>query len=489
MMKGNLALRLAVSAALLGTCASASAVGIGAVAADHLLRFGGATATNGVLRDVFIHATDGICASGVEVYESTINQFAVACTAKTFSSTSFNAISGENIGYIKESNGGSGNGVAPVANQTTLTFLNPAAPTCGVTVSVAPANGLLGFIRHPACTGVQTIAPEVGIADVEGRLLGFTGSGLTPRPLLDIVFGIPVTVNLYRDLQTKQGLPLTDDCSAVPSLNPSQITGMYTGNVFDGTVLGLDAQAINVCRRGNSSGTQAGAKANFSGEGCVANVQPVLGADVGACTASGCTFPTATVNGVVQNFADDLVFAGSSSGEVVECLNARNGVAGDNYGIGVLSTENNALGTNYRFVAISGALPTLQGTASGEYTYFTSNVLNLRSAGGVYSADETAITNYVSAAAGSPSLLDGVNQPFRNGICNGSGVGEASILGDGGVMASSGFLDAFGFPVGHEAPYSGEEVRLNPINTQTRQPLSAINNCQVPVTHPITGAQ
>src|SRR5262245_32933815 len=104
-MNRNSALKIAVSLAMLGASHSVFAVNSSAVAADHLLRIGGATATNGVLRDIFIHGTAGLCAAGtVDVYDGT-NQRMVACTAKTFAPGSpFIAISGENIAYIKESN-------------------------------------------------------------------------------------------------------------------------------------------------------------------------------------------------------------------------------------------------------------------------------------------------------------------------------------------------------------------------------------------------
>jgi hypothetical protein len=96
-----------------------------------------------------------------------------------------------------------------------------------------------------------------------------------------------------------------------------------------------------------------------------------------------------------------------------------------------------------------------------------------------YSTFELAMVNYISDAAGTPSLVGPVNQPFQNGICT-----SATSLGDGGVLASSKYIDAFGFPAGHEAPFSGAEIRANPINTQSKQPLGSINNCQPPLTHP-----
>lgn len=491
-MNRNYVLPLAVSAALMGVSMSASAVPSSAVAADHMLRIGGATATNQVLRDVFLHSTAGICnGTDIQVYEGS-NQRMVACTARTFAAGSpYAAVSGESIGYIKESNGGSGNGTQPVANQTPLTFLNPASPGCTGTTAVPAAGGLFAYTLNTGCANMQSLAPEIGIADVEGKLLGFTGAGLTPIPLLDVVFGVPVSLPLYRALQTAQGLATNDTCGTVPTLTRSQVAALYTGNIFDGTVLvtsGADDGAaidgnlgkpIHICRRGNSSGTQAGAKAFFLNEGCSTNVQPFFTPDVSGCTASGCAWPTATVNGVAQDFRGDLVYAGSGSGQVVQCLNFYGTQASDNFAVGVLSTENTTVGQSYRFVRIDGALPTLESTANGNYQYFTSDVMNLNAGSITYSADETAIYTYISDAAGSPALLDPVNQPFRDGMCS-----SATNLGDGGVLASSKYIDAFGFPVGHEAPFSGAEIRDNPINTQTKQPLGVINNCQPPVTHP-----
>lgn len=495
-MKLNLPVKAAVTAAMLASSVgSAFAV---TPAPDHFLRVGGATATNGVLFDLFLTASVGLCASSVDVYTSTDGadvqtikngaQTQVTCTPKTFSNPAYTALNSGStapnpaIGYNKESTGGSGNGTGVLASGGTLPFLTASAPTCSGSVAVGAAGGLLGYTLHTGCTAAATgVSPEVGIADVEGRLLGYTGSALTAKPLLDVVFGVPVSIPLYRALQTAQGLPTDDSCGSAPSLTRGQIAALYTGVApTSGVFSGLPAKQMHICRRGTSSGTQAGAQAYFLSQGCSADVLAFAPPDSAGQLTNGVTW--ASTAGVSQT-----VFAGSGGGEVQACLTAfsDNPDTENNFAIGVLSTENSPLTTTnaarnkYRFIRVENALPTLQGTANGGYQYFTSNVLNV-SNNIAYSPAETAIYTYWSNAAGDPAVVSPLNVPTRNGICTASG----TTFGDGGVLASSGYIDAFGVPSGYTAPYDGQEVRDNALNTQSKQLVGFINNCQVPVTHP-----
>jgi hypothetical protein len=488
----NFSIKAAIAAAVLASAGSALAA---TPAADHFLRVGGATATNGVLFDVFVNTQAGVCGSDIDVYTNGATavtasvkgnqQVMVTCVAKSNLGPAYGAINGSAIGYNKESNGGSGNGTGALANQTNLAFLNQAAPNCAQTVAMPAAAGLQAYTLHTGCVGLVNQAPEIGIADVEGSLLGYTGSNLSAQPLLDIVFGVPVSLPLYRALQDAQGLATNDSCDSVPSLTRGQIAGLYTGSTSDASILSLDSKPVHICRRGDSSGTQAGAKAYFLGEGCTANVAPFAFPDNPAQKAGGVTWASST--GVSQG-----VFAGSGGGEVQSCLTAFANNSGDDFAIGVLSTENAPLTTadasrnGYRFVKVDGAMPTLQGTANGAYQYFTSNVLNTRN-DAAYSAAETALYAYISSVSGNPQVLAPVNQPYQNGVCQASG----TTFGDGGVLASSSFIDANNgeLPAGYAPPFTGQMVRNEALNTHSRQPRNQINNCQTPIPHQAVGVQ
>ncbi len=499
-MKSNFYVKTAVASALLASVAgTASAV---TPSADNFLRVGGATATNGAVLDLFLNSSVGLCTSNVDVYFSattetdtakyvgvakgSTGQLIVTCTSRAFATDSpYASISSVAIGYAKESSaGGSANGTGAVANQTALPFLSLAnvtsgSPSCAAGQAVSPAGGLLGFTFHKNCSVNDTVAPEIGFADVEGRLLAFTGSGLTSSPFFDVVFGVPVSLPFYRALQTAQGKPTNDTCAAVPSLTKGQIAGLYTGQVYSASVLGLaDTSDIHLCRRGNGSGTQAGAKAYFVGENCAANVLAFTPPAVGD-PANGTTW-----------IAADLAlgaFAGSGGGEVQKCLHAfaNNTTGSGTYAVGVLSTENGPLITSlqadrkdYRFVRINGALPTIQATANGEYEYFTSNLLNTRTATD-YTDQETAIVEYLKASVSNPAIVAAANAGFQGGVCQASG----TVFGDGGVLASAPNAATLTLPAGFGAPFSGQDVRDFPLNTQSKQPSGTINNCQPSLTY------
>ena len=504
----NHLVRLAVGAALAVSAGSALAVDSSTISANNFLRIGGATSTDPVIQGLALNPAAGVCASGgtftVDVYTAT-NQFMVACTAKNFSNTSYSALSGQNIGFIKESNGGSGNGTGALANHTTLAFLNPAAPNCNAGVPVAATATNVAYTLHANCTGflAPAQAPQLGIADVEGRLLGYTGSNLTANPLVDVVFGVPVSLPLYRALQAAQGLAATDACNTVPSLTRAQITALYTGNIYDSTVLvsqltgaALDAsaKAIHICRRGNSSGTQAGTAAYFLNQNCTPAAsapQPFFLPDNSNCTAGGCAWPTQTIGASVVDFRGNLVYAGSGSGQVVNCLDYYGAQASDNYAVGVLSTEFPYVGHNYRFVRVDGAIASVEQTMNGNYSFFTSDVLN--TANDIsYTGIQTAMKNYISQLAGSPNLIIPLQQV--DGVCgpvfDNSNPPVQIVAGDGGIMASSTYLVSLGaYPAGIAPPFTFTEARAFPVNTMTKKPTGAINNCQPPVVDAFSPAE
>ena len=81
-MTNKLLVRVAVGAALASVGVSAFALTPNQVPEANRVYIGGATATDLVLRDVFLSATVGLCQPGtIDVYEGT-NQRAVLCTAR-----------------------------------------------------------------------------------------------------------------------------------------------------------------------------------------------------------------------------------------------------------------------------------------------------------------------------------------------------------------------------------------------------------------------
>jgi hypothetical protein len=505
----SLSIKAAVSAALLASAGSAFA---GTVDTNgNNLRIAGATATNKVLFDTFLSSASGICAAGnVHVYTTQTslgtsfgsNSVVVTCTAKTGFTGQFAVLNGAAVGYSKQGSGGSGEGTGTLAAGTNQTFTSTTG--CGTTSSVSTA-GLLTYTLHPSCP-TTSLEGEVGIADVEGDLLGYTGGGITANPMLDIVFGVPVTKPLYTALQAAQGLTQDDSCANVPTLTAGQISAIYSGQISNASSLlsstaedgsALPNKAIHICRRGNGSGTQASAKAYFLGEGCMTRSGAAFAVgDFGEETFNGNKgkkwtdpLPQAAIDSGYTSFLDYAVFAGDGSGDVVSCLNGFGAKAGDDFAIGVLSTENAPnladATQRYRYVRVDGALPTLEQTANGNYTYFTSNVINVRDTYG-YTGIENALVAYLKNL--SPTVISGINAALPGKICTTSGTGDGTAVGDPGVLVSATYNDVFSPPAGHVAPYTGAEIAAYPVNSQTRQ-VNGLNNCQAPLNHSLPGME
>mgnify|MGYP000464332713 CR=1 FL=1 len=453
----NLTKQLAAAALLtLGCVSAAHAINPASVPAANRVYFGGATATDNILENVLILQTGGVCTAGtIDIYRGT-NQRVIACTA------AIPGLVGQPIAFFKESLGGSGNGTTPVANGTSLQFLdvNNAAFACtsGPTPVAATAT-LNAYTVRTGCTPSIAQVPGAGVADVEPVLLGATPAqigNLTTNGVLGILFNPAVSLNFYRAMQTAQGLALNDLPANVPSLTSAQIRALFTGfyadfSQFDDLTPPADS-TVYVCRRGNSSGTQASFESYFLNQRCVDGVAAFVEPTTTSCLGSGCGWSPA--------FAADAVFAGSGSGDVRACLDARNDAG--SWAISVLSTETTYNNTDrqFRFIRVDGELPTLESVANGRYSFFTENVINRRN--GALNANQSTLVQYLIANLGQPSIIAGINTPF-----------QANAHGDGGVIAVPNFATI----VPNASPVTQAAMRTNPVNSQLRNG----NNCTPPI--------
>lgn len=293
-----------------GCITAAHAINPATVPAANRVYFSGATATDNILENLFLLQTNGVCQAGtIDVYRGT-GQRVIACTA------AIPGLAGQPIAFFKESAGGSGNGVNPVANSTSLNFLDVdnAAFACAAPTTVNAVPPLNGYTNRTGCTPNVARVPAAGVSDVEPKLLGASSAqinNLTTQGVLGIVFNPAVSLNLYRALQTAQGLGATDGPADVPSLTSAQLRGLFTGFYADWTqfddlagVAPADS-AVYVCRRGDSSGTQASFESYLLNQRCVDGVTGIVEASTPACEAGGCVWGA--------GFAADIVFAGSGS--------------------------------------------------------------------------------------------------------------------------------------------------------------------------------
>jgi len=448
------------------------------------------------------------------------------------------------IAFTKEGAAGSGNAFGPVNGTQNITFQDVRNMTCAGkdgNINAAPANdGNLGgtggnvpdTTAAPAggtllaadvyynCTGTTAAQrSDAGIADVESKLFDTTGQNEVA--VAQVMFGVPVSLNLYRALQVAQGLN-TGSCATlaqrdtpacVPSLSSSVIAGLYSGTITDwsaladgittttpgaGTALpsvtGVTAPANNnvyICRRGNSSGTQRGTRAYFLNQGCNGTdsfaVATNSSCDAGkTAEIDGCTFNTAS------DLDDTLVFANNNTGSVQSCLDSRDDQ--NKWAIGVLGIDDvpNGIGgaggdardtagtsgaevntKEYRFVRVDGALPSLESAAVGAYTFYTENVCTRASTISATS-DKGRIQARVCSANGltNPLTLTLVDTPL-----------STMPSGGGGLLAKPDYVTATPNP----QPVTLANMLANPVNLTTKSVSGTVNNCSKAVALPIPG--
>ncbi|OYZ55762.1 MAG: hypothetical protein B7Y21_13940 [Hydrogenophilales bacterium 16-61-112] len=275
---------LAVAVALAFSAASGSAFAYSfsdggyTVANTAVVNISGSSATNGQTK---AWAQSVLCDSTKQVtWSKDSNHFAVVCTPKP----GVVALSAgkTQIAVVKNSNGGSGNGISKLAGGSgTLQYVN--------VFQANPATGALG----------TAVGSNIGVSDEEpdlllaaGAVTGGKPAGLVSTALNVVTFGTPVTLGLRNALQTAQiaSGKLDPSCTAgneteacMPSLSQSQIASIFGGNLVGWSELGLSPadDTVYVARRPVTSGTQAAARVFFLNEPCAANMVQFVNGDSG----------------------------------------------------------------------------------------------------------------------------------------------------------------------------------------------------------------
>jgi len=275
--------------------------------------------------------------------------------------------------------GGSFNAYAPHVSGTQLERVKTVdTATCSVTGSATV--GTLSFPVYANCNRVKPATtadggpalPAGGFSDVEAALFGFdvSSAGSEAQANVGQVFGLAVSTNLYRALQTAQGLADVDANTFDPANAPNLTSAQYTSIIAQGSgyqtdwspILGAagTGKKVVLARRVATSGTQASSNAHFLKNPCNGN-PAVLGA----------LSPATAADSVAGAF--EVSESSGTSDVKVALTNANN--AGD-YAIGVISLENNWRSeTNnarkqYRFIKVDGVHP-----EAGDVTYARAKAL------------------------------------------------------------------------------------------------------------------
>jgi hypothetical protein len=402
-----------------------------------------------------------------------------------------------NVAFLKESNGGSNEGTQVIARGATRTFLNitsDTAPNC-TTTSTQAAGSITSYPNHQAftlhsvCSGLDAGAhPDVGIADVNPALFNI---GLTPISAAEVnrlqsdalyqpSFGVAVSLNLYRALQTLQGKNTASDTAAeMPSLTTPQVRALFSGTIGTWAQISgptgttLAGKPVFVCRRGDDSGTQASFASYFLNERCVSGGPTFVTATNANTQQSGATWNFTT-------FGTDPVFAGAGSGDVRNCLDGHNDH--DDFAVGILGTESryDGLGSaggsanasagsqQFRYVKLDGRTPNLESVANGVYDFVEENVMNRLNTSfngqNPPSGNKASLANYIRDSFGDLDVISTLIVSQAHGLTG--GLAPALALG---VTPNT-------------IPVSTAGVQANPVSPYTKSLNGPVFDCGTAVT-------
>lgn len=464
----------AVAAAFTVAAGTASALPLtGYVAGAHTLevRISGATAQDialekGVAALCDVGTLNGAFQLNQSVYYCSITPGKVVDGLATLTAV---PASVNKLVLYKSSVGGSGNGVAPVANaQTNIQFLNlatiaanPAYLGAAVTItsSVLPTYTIQPIVASATSLVTTTGTPSIGLSDVEPSLLGATPAVtalLTASEGSHLTFGLMVTKTLRDQLQTAQGLtPGSELAADQPNINAPQFTALYNGSSQNFSSLGVPAAGANLALRSATSGTTRVNNAFFGAD----SGQCVLGARSRRAVTSADT--TGTACSAVPG-ANGTVIYGSGTDNVVACLTNHETAGRPAIGIASLETSTSTSGP-IRFVKVDGQLPTLLNVANGRYPLWASVSYQYR----------TSITGDQLEAA----------KTFKGLLTNKNVVGDVNLT----ISQSYGTAGDFGYLT---APVSVTNVppalpvpdqatlAANLVNPFTKVNSGVQNNCQ-----------
>lgn len=326
-------------------------------------------------------------ASSSSVRPGSIGNFAAyACKRGGKVSVLYHTVAGGSLfAFLPHTTGQFENRMAQIAGSSTCTLVAPTFNGVPVYKGCAMATGS----AYPITSDTAPQRPAGGYSDVEsaafGSLAGDVASkGVESEANVGQVFGVAVSTNLYRALQTAQGINVAADPNFDPVNAPNITTQQYTSIAALGSgyqadwspILGAAGagKAVHLARRVPTSGTQGSSNIHFMKNPCALGVagqlEPATAAD---------SIPGAFV--VTEN---------SGTGNVKDTITAAN--AAGNFAIGVVSLENDwrteGAGRNgYRFVKLDSVHPeagSAQGTNSNGTVYYTARKTAIDGQYGLY---------------------------------------------------------------------------------------------------------
>jgi hypothetical protein len=381
MKLSQIALAVAAVAAAPAFAATGSLQALFGVSPANTVYISGASALSGSLANVVA----ANCAGGAANVKSlTINGSTSDGRVTVCTSSSLDGQFAAPFAVVKRDTNGSFDGVGPVIEQSALT-------------KWANVNNCNDVTLQCTLDSATAIVPHAGLSDVDTNVwIGSNNTGALSVPVPTNTantvfnggfagqgFGVMVSESLYNAMMAKQKAEgrLPADCAAgdftagkcQPGISKAEYAAVVdAGNfnyVANGALTG-DAGVVNLCRRVETSGTQASSNVYFLNNAC-GYASPTFGfkspkkaGDSGSFIA----FNSGSGDAVTGNY-DDFggafgLFEGSGTGDARNCVIRRNGGKNPNniadalgtYAIGWISLEN-APAAGWKYLKLDGVSP------------------------------------------------------------------------------------------------------------------------------------
>lgn len=395
-------------------------------------------------------ATTGVCASNnVSVFvrgTSSVtnalgNNFTVKCNSGNFTGTTENEVqidvNGGSINSVLFSTAGTAEPLAGNGN-----FLPSTTAGCTAVNGTGALSFLSGSkLKICSSTAALTAGKSVGgFTDVEpaiftamGVLTGDYSAGTVPATFSQ-AFAVGASKSLYEALQTAQGLTVgATDVANQPTIGKAQIVALINNNDFNDAknqgpaflVPGTTQTNITYCRRPNTSGTQAAAELYFlqnpTATGALGGASTIHDPSTGANNAT-----VVVDNGTGKTLTVQL---NSGTGDVKKCLN-NNTTAANSFAFGLLSAENNPIGTTdtYRIVKVQGASTTAGVAGDSQTANAVKGLYDYVYESALFNPTGNAVLDLINAniktGTGTPGVFLNINSatPESNFTRNGSSV-------------------------------------------------------------------
>ncbi|WP_020482306.1 hypothetical protein [Methylomonas sp. MK1] len=404
--------------------------------------------------------------------------------------------------FHKRSAGGSAQGVNPLIDGVAIAAMRIDNGNC------TQQGATNTWFCNASGANLTNVLSDAGISDVEPKL--FVGpnkpsnasevdpvkadAALNVVPAAALVFGVPVSDNLYVALQRAQNLlagfggscapgDYTEAC--MPSLSKQQVAELISGQIkrwsefkvngtaltsltagltytdSDGTVRNVTPNdtKVHFCKRIDGSGTGAQQYVKFLNNPCSsAGLSP----DWPGSPLAGPVKHEVSGSGDMELCLEDFADGETASKQITttnpDVFNTAVNTAGNRgWAIGHQSLENNAThAKHYRFIKVDGVAPTLEQAFRGKYMDWVEQTFQWRKA---ISADKSTVIAKIAADAAAPTILaTELNISFVHPF------GQSGYLAIGN---GNNFTDTFNVN--------------SPVMPYSHAVAGSLSNCQVPV--------